>query len=335
MSVYPNIASRLGFAICLTLLVGAQGEEARSAGYPERPVEIIAPYNVGGDSDVAARTFATSAQKMTGKPLVVLNKPGASGTIGSREVANSAPDGYTLMLGRTGSQAILPAISPSQTPYKWDDFTVIGLLEVNPYACMTRAKDFADYAAFIEALRTRGPSLNYGSAGVLTTNDMGPRRMFQLLKIEGKKPTEISYKGTGDAVLGLLQGDVDFACGAIGTFVPHIKSGKLRALFVTTQQRLKSLPDVPTAAEVKLPEMEDIIGWSALYGPPGMPADLIEYWSKALRSVEKDASWIGATEVAGSLPHIRTGDEAKQFVKEQVEMYQKLGKSLDIIDKLR
>lgn len=332
MGVCPNFA-RLGVFVCLTLLAGAQSEEARSANYPERSVEMIAPYNVGGDSDVAARMFAAAAEKVMGKPMVVLNKPGASGTIGSRDAANAKPDGYTLLLGRTGSQAILPAISPTRTPYKWDEFTIIGLLELNPYACMTRAGDYADYAAFAEALRSKGPSLNYGSAGALTTNDMGPRRLFQLLKLEGKKPSEISYKGTGDAVLALLKGDVHFACGAIGPFAPHIKAGKLRALFVSTQRRLESFPDVPTAAEVKLPEMEDIVGWSALYGPPGMSAELVEYWSKALKSVEKDENWTRSTELAGSLPHIRTGAEAKQFVKEQIEMYQKLGKSLDIIDK--
>src|SRR5690606_25705969 len=107
--------------------------------YPNRSITVVAPYSAGGDSDVAARNFGHSVSKALGVPVVVLNRDGASGIIGSNFVITSPPDGYTLLLARVGSQGILPAIMPSLTKYKWDDFTFVGMLELNPYGCVVHA----------------------------------------------------------------------------------------------------------------------------------------------------------------------------------------------------
>lgn len=329
MATKPVLLSVLTAATCL-----AAGASAAKDTYPSHAITLITPYSTGGDSDMAARNFSAVAQKYFGQPVVVVNKPGASGVIGSELGRTAAPDGYTLLLSRPGSQAILPAISPTKTKYKWNDFTPIGLLELNPYGCYVKGdsayKTFKDLET---ALREKGDSLNFGTAGALTTNDMGPRLLFATLKLGNKVPTQIPYKGTGEATSALLAGQIDFSCSSIGPAHGLIKAGNLRALFVTTPERLKSLPDVPTAKELGLGKMEQITGWSGISGPPGMPAELVEKIWKVMEETGKDAKWIGATENAGSIPYMKSPAEAKKFTQNQYEVYHELGKSLDIIDK--
>ena len=130
--VRRQFLSRLlaGAALSATA-IGASTAWAQA--YPNRTITVIAPYSAGGDADLAARNFAAAAQKVLGQTVVVMNRVGASGVIGSAQAIGAPPDGYTLLLGRTGSQSILPAIQPTSTKYKWDDYTFIGMLELNPY----------------------------------------------------------------------------------------------------------------------------------------------------------------------------------------------------------
>lgn len=303
--------------------------------YPSHSITLITPYSTGGDSDLAARNFSLVAQKYFGQPVVVVNKPGASGVIGSEQGRTAAPDGYTLLLSRPGSQAILPAIAPTKTKYKWNDFTPIGLLELNPYGCYVKGDSpYKTYQDFEKALRSKGASMNYATAGALTTNDMGPQVLFSELKLTGKPPTQIPYKGTGEATSALLAGQVDFSCSSIGPAFGLIQAGNLRALFVTTPERLKTLPDVPTTKELGLSKMNQITGWSGISGPPDLPAEIVEKVWKVMAETGKDSKWINATENAGSVPYMKGPKEAHKFIEGQYEVYHELGKSLDIIDKL-
>ncbi len=311
----------------------ASTSAAAQSAYPNRPITLIAPYSTGGDADVAARNFGIAASKVLGQTIVVVNKTGASGVIGSAQVVAAPPDGYTLLLARTGSQAILPAIMPTSTKYKWDDYTFIGTLELNPYGCVVNAKSpnktFDDLAT---ALRTKGKTLNFGTAGSLTTNDMGPRQLFKLLKLTDQVPTQIGYKGTGDAVMSLLGGETEFACGSLGSFMALIKAGRLRALFITNAERMAALPDVPTARELGYTEMEAIVGWSALYGPAKLPADVRDKLVAALKVVATDPAWIAATGQTGSLPYVLSPDETKEFALRQYTLYRTLGEMMNLID---
>lgn len=322
------------FKVVIGTVALAAAAHAAHAAYPEKPITLVAPYSAGGDSDIAARNFAAAAQKALGTPVIVLNKVGASGVIGSAQALQAPPDGYTLLLARPGSQAILPAIMPARTKYKWDDFTMVGLLELNTYGCMTKATSYKTFKEFIEALKRDGKKMNFGTAGLLTTNDMGPRQLFKILKLSpDNTPTQVPFKGTGEASMSLMAGQTQFACGSIGSFLPMIKSGDLRALMVTTPERMPALPDVPTARELNLPEMEHITGWSGIYAPPGLPPDIAQKLFNAIKEIGKDPAWLKATDMSGSVPFIKSPDEAKQFVKSQYEVYRSLGESLNIIDK--
>ncbi len=338
MRIHFDLAGGRGIfaALALTTAVFAAGS-AQAQGYPHRPITLIAPYAVGGDSDMAARNFASAAARALGQSVVVVNKTGASGTIGSAQAVAAPADGYTLLLARPGSQAILPAIMPTMTKYKWDDYSFIGTLELNPYGCVVSSKSpYRTFGELVDALRSKGNTLNFGTAGVLTTNDMGPRQLFKMLKLTDKQtPTQIPYKATSETATSLLGGQTDFACGSMGSFIGLIKGGQLRALMVTTPERMSIFPDVPTARELGYGDMEGIIGWSGIYGPPNLPADVRERLAVAMKAVAADPAWIAGTTQTGSVPYVRSPEETKEFARKQYDLYRSLGEMLDLIDKAK
>ncbi len=330
----PTRLARLLACAAIATLSSTSAPALADGPYPNHPITIVAPYSAGGDADLAARNFAAAAQRVLGQTIIVINKTGASGIIGSAHVVAAAPDGYTLLLARTGSQAILPAIEPTATKYKWDDYTFIGTLELNPYGCMVKAnspyKTFDDLA---RAIRAKGKSLSYATAGTLTTNDMGPRELFKLLKVTQQVPTQIPFKGTGEAALSLMRGETAFSCGSLGSFLNLIKSGDLRALMVTTAERIPSMADVPTARELGFADMEKIVGWSAVYGPAKLPADVRDKLVATLKTVAADPAWQAGTAMTGSLPYVKSPEETKEFARGQYDLYRSLGESLNIIDR--
>lgn len=325
--------NRCGYAI--RLLAGALilmvASTATSAPYPDKPILVVAPFTAGGDSDLAARNLTAVFPKYTGQNGVVLNKVGASGAIGSEYVKKAVADGYTLLLARVGSQATLPALKPDLA-YKWNEFTFLGLLELNPYVCVVRADSpYKTFGDLVEGIRKNPGKLKYSTAGVGTIHEMGPQMLFDILKLGKDAGIQIPYKGGGDATVALMSGEVDINCTNLGTALSFIKSGQLRALMTTTPERYKEIPNVPTAKEVGYPQLERIIGWSALYGPPGMDRKLVAYWGGVLQKVAQDPQWITATERIGSVPRILPPEETARFVKEQFETYDRLGKAIGLV----
>jgi tripartite-type tricarboxylate transporter receptor subunit TctC len=317
----------LVFGGILAVLAGATAAQQ----YPNRPLLIVAPFSAGGDSDLAARNLGAVLPKYLKQNAVVLNKVGASGAIGSEHVKNAAPDGYTLLLARVGSQATLPALKPD-LGYKWNDFTFLGILELNPYVCAVVADSpFRTFGDLVEGIRKNPGKLKYSTAGVGTIHEMGPQLLFDVQKLGKEAAIQIPYKGGGEAATALLGKHVDFGCSNIGTALNFIKNRQLRALLTTTPERFKEIPDVPTAKEAGYPALERIIGWSALYGPPKMDRKLIALWGETLQKVAADSQWIAATEKIGSVPHIKSPEDTAKFVQEQYETYYRLGKSLNIV----
>jgi tripartite-type tricarboxylate transporter receptor subunit TctC len=327
----PVRRSTAAMACVAALAAALLPASAAAQSYPSKPVTIVAPFSAGGDADLAARALAAVLPKYIGQPAIVVNRTGASGAIGSESVARAAPDGYTLLLARVGSQAVLPAMAP-KLPYRWNDFTFLALLELNPYVCMVRAdspvKSFKD---LVEAIRRNPGKLTYSTAGFGTIHEMGPQMLFDLFKLGKDAAVQVPFKGGGDAVIAILAGQTDFGCGNLGPANPQIQAGKLRALLVTLPERYKDIPEVPTAAELGVPQMERIVGWSALYGPPGMSRELVDYWAKVMAQVARDPDWIRATEKIGSVPRVLSPADTARFVREQVENYERLGKAVGIV----
>jgi len=303
---------------------------ATAQAFPERPVTVVVPFTTGGDADLSARNLAPALQKVIGQPVVVLNRAGASGSIGSQVVKEAKPDGYTLLLARIGSQALLPALQRNLS-YRWDDFTFLGLLERNPFVCAVHADSpYRTFADLVEAMKKTPGKLNYSTSGPGTILNLGPQMMFDVLKLGPEAAVQIVYKGGGDAALAVLSRDVDFNCGNLTSLIGNLKGGRMRALFTTTAQRWPDIPDVPTVRELGYPQLEAIIGWSALYGPPGMTAEMTAYWREALAKVAADPQWIAGTQRIGGMPSVMTPADTRRFVAGQFQLYERIGKQLGI-----
>ncbi len=298
--------------------------------YPNRPITLIAPYAAGGDSDASGRNLAAVAVKYMGQSLVVQNIVGASGIIGSQRVRTSVPDGYTLLIARGGSQAISPALD-SKTPYKWNDFTFISLLDFNPVACVVKGdsphKSMKD---LLEALKAQPGKLNYATAGPGTTQHMAVEVLLRSAGLPSNSAEQIGYKGGGEATAAVLSGQVQFLCNNLPTLGGQLKAGTMRGLLTTTSERLKEYPDIPTARELGLTPMEQVMGWSGLYGPPGLPPEVVSKWAEVLKRVAQDPDWIRGNAGFGAIPAIRSSADTEKFAREQVELYEKLGTALGL-----
>ncbi len=298
--------------------------------YPNKPITVIAPFAAGGDSDLSARNLANVVPKHLGQPLVVVNRPGASGVIGSQQVRTSPADGYTLLLARIGSQAITPALDP-KTPYQWSDFTFLTVLELNPFVCVVKADaPWKSLTELIEEWKRNPGKLNYASAGEGTIQHLGPQLLFNIIGLPKDTAVHVPYKGGGEATTALIAGQVQFICNNLTTILSHIRNGAFRALMITTTQRLKELPDVPTARELGYPRLEAITGWSALYGPPGLSKDVVARWTEAMQRIAQDPDWLAGNVKIGGIPAVRSPEETEKFAREQYLLYEGLAHSLGL-----
>jgi tripartite-type tricarboxylate transporter receptor subunit TctC len=315
--------------ISLVTLLAASG--AGHGQYPSKPVTLVVPFSAASDADLAARNLAEHAVKYLGnQPIVVVNQPGASGAIGTAAVRNAPADGYTLLLARIASQVILPA-TDAATPYRWNDFTLLSVLEVNPYVCAVKAdapwKSMKELAGDIAK---RPGQLNFATVGAGTLQNFGPQYFFSLLGLPKDAATGVPYKGSGELTTALLGGHVQFACSNLGALLPYFRSGALRALMTTTRERLKELPEAPTARALGWPEMEKLGAWSALAGPPRLPKEAVERWTDALAKLARDPGWLDRNEKLGGIPAIRSPAETEAFVREQYELYEGLARRLGL-----
>jgi len=315
------------FAVALLALTSAG---AVAQDYPNKPITLIAPYAAGGDSDASGRNLSAVVSKYLGQPVIVQNIVGASGTIGSQRVRTAAPDGYTLLVARGGSQAINPALD-SSTPYKWNDFTFLSLLDFNPVACVVKGDSpYKTMKDLLAALKAEPGKLNYATAGPGTTQHLAVEILLKTAGLPSSSAVMIGYKGGGEATQAILTGTVQFLCNNLPTLGGQLKAGTMRGLMTTTSERLKEYPEIPTARELDLLPMEDVMGWSGLYGPPGLPADVVNKWVDVLKKVAQDPDWAKGNATFGAIPAIRSPQETEKFAREQFELYTRLGTALGL-----
>jgi tripartite-type tricarboxylate transporter receptor subunit TctC len=303
---------------------------AVAQGYPTRPIQFVIPFAAGGDSDLSGRNVAQHASKyLNNTPIVAVNRVGASGAIGATSVRNAVPDGYTLLVGRIATHAILPALE-SKLPYKWNEFTMLSLIELNPYVCFVKSDSPHKTAADLIGVIRRNPGkLNFATAGVATSQNMAAQYLMTLAGLTKDHAVGIHYKGGGEVTVAVLGGQVDFACNNAPTVIPQVKAGRLRALFVTPV-RIQDLPDVPSGREAGYPDMEKIVGWTALMGPGKLPKAIVNRWSEVFARLAKDPDWQAGNARIGGVAAIRSPAETEQFVREQYELYDKLVTALGI-----
>jgi tripartite-type tricarboxylate transporter receptor subunit TctC len=299
-------------------------------GYPSKPITFVIPFAAGGDSDLSGRNVAAHASKyLNNQPIVAVNRIGASGAIGTMAVKNAPADGYTLLVARIATHAILPALE-SKLQYKWNEFTMLSLIELNPYICFVKGDaPFRSADELVSEIRKNPGKLNFSTAGVGTSQNMAAQYFMTLAGLTKDHAVGIHYKGGGEVTAAVLGGQVNFACNNAPTVISQVKGGALRALFVTPS-RLAELPEVPNAAETGFPDMNKIVGWTALMGPPGLPKDVVERWTDTFQRLAKDSDWQQGNARIGGIAAIRSPAESERFVREQYELYDKLVATLGI-----
>lgn len=313
-------------AVLAALAAGA----AHAQGYPSKPITFIIPFAAGGDSDLSGRNVAAHAAKyLNNTPIIALNRTGASGAIGAMAVRNAAPDGYTLLVARIATHAILPALE-SKLQYKWNEFTMLSLIELNPYVCFVKSDSaYKDAKDLVAAIRASPGKLNFATAGVGTSQNMAAQYFLTLAGLTKDHAVGIHYKGGGEVTSAVLGGQVQFACNNAPTVIPQVKAGAVRPLFVTPT-RLAEIPDAPSGTEAGFPDMNKIVGWTALMGPPGLPKEVVDKWTDVFARLAKDAEWQLGNSRIGGIAAIRSPAESEQFVREQYELYDKLITALGI-----
>jgi tripartite-type tricarboxylate transporter receptor subunit TctC len=241
-------------------------------GYPNKPVRLVAPFVPGGPTDIVARVVAQKLGQNLGQTVVVDNRGGASGAIGCEIVARSAPDGYTLMIGSSGNLAVAPALF-AKLPYDpAKDFQPITQTTAGPQIVVANPSVAAKSMQELIALaRAKPGGLNYASGGAGTTTQLGPE-LFK--SMAGVDIVHVPYKGTGQALTDVMSGQVQMMMSSLLPAMPHVKSGKLRGLAVTSMKRSAALPDIPTVAESGVPGFETT-SWHGMVVPAGTPKAIV------------------------------------------------------------
>jgi tripartite-type tricarboxylate transporter receptor subunit TctC len=268
------------FAIATAIGLAAGINGAAAQNYPNRAITLVIPFAPGGSTSIVGRGIADKISELLGEKVVVDNRPGAGGTIGTKAVAKSEPDGYTLLLGYTGTLAIGPSLYKNVGYDPRKDFAPIGLIGNAPNSLVVNpsfpAKTVAELVAYA---KTNPGKVNFGSAGAGTASHITGE---YFARSAGITLVHVPYKGTGPALTDLLGGHIPMAFAPIPASHPNVSAGKLRALAVTSITRSGLLPDVPTMMEAGLPGFDASL-YYGLAAPAGTPRPIIDKLNKALR----------------------------------------------------
>lgn len=315
-------------------LVAAAAPPDAEAPYPSEPVKLVAPFSAGGSADASARLLAVHAPRhLPNKQasIVVENRPGASGAIGTTAVARAAPDGLTLLLARTASSAILPAMDP-RTPYAWDEFTFLGLLHETPFVvCVGADAPWRRLGDLVGALREAPGRLSFATSGPATVLDLGVRQFFASAGLPIDAGTAIPFRGGAEAVAAVVSGQAHFVGCGVTDAMAALSARTVRALVLGGRDgNAALLPGVPTAKEADVESLAAITGWSAVFGPDALPANVTEAWARAIASLASDRAWVEATRKTGSAPRLWSPDATRDFLRAQIALYGDLAKRLGL-----
>jgi len=301
------------------LLCLAAGPLAAQEAFPSKPIRFIVPYAAGGTTDLVARTVGARMAQTLGQPVIIENRAGAGGNIGMDAVAKSAPDGYTVGMGAISTNALNPHIYKKMPFDPRKDFTAIGQLGNSTIVLEVGAalpvKNVDELLAHVR----KNPGLPYATAGAGTSMHLAGVLFAQISKTDW---VHVPYKGSAPLITDLIGGQVPVAFDNLPASLPHIQSGKLRALAVAGAQRSPALPDVPTLAEAGLKDYA-VEPWFGVYGPSGLPAAVAQRLSKALEDALAEPAVKDKLLAAGFTPRSSTAAEFDALSKRE---YERLGK---------
>jgi tripartite-type tricarboxylate transporter receptor subunit TctC len=319
-----RLALRAACALAAFVLAVPAWAQPRDAAtpYPNRPVRLVVGFSAGGPSDIIGRVLAQRLSEPLGQPVLVENRPGASGNIAAESVAKAPADGYTILLGALGSASVSYALERSTLRYDLRaDFAPIMIVAAVPFVLVVNptvpARSLSEFIAYAKA---RPGQLGYASGGANTPQRLAAE-MFKLRT--GIDMFHVPYKGGGQAMTDLVGGQVLTAFEAMPAALPHIKSAKLRPLAVATAQRASTLPDVPTMGEAGLPGFE-VAGTFAMLSPAGTPKPIIDRLNAELARILQVPDVQERLLQQGAFATVTTPEEAARRIQSEIAMWAKV-----------
>jgi tripartite-type tricarboxylate transporter receptor subunit TctC len=314
-------------ACAIFAFAALQAGSAAAQAYPAKPVRLMVPFPPGGSTDIVARIVAQKLGAQLGQQLVIENRGGAGGTLGTAVVAKAPPDGYTLVVGTTSTHVVAPSVYQKLEYDPVKDFAPISLIGTTPYLLVVNpnvpAKSVQDLVALMKA---QPGKLNYASAGVGSTTHLA---MEMLKGASSTYALHIPYNGNGPAGTAVVSGQVEILFGSLPAVLPHAKSGRVRPLAVGTPKRSPSLPDVPTVAESGYPGFDASL-WLAIMAPAGTPAPIIERLHKEVVTAVSSKEASELLDKNGAEPLTSTPAELAAMVKDGVAKYAKVVKDAGV-----
>ena len=305
----------------LLAIAGLTTSAASQAAWPERPITLIIPAAPGGTTDIAARLISEKLGAALGTTIVIENKAGAAGIIGTQALTRAAPDGYTLIMGNIGPNSINYSLYKN-LPYKATDFAPITLVIAVPNILVVNSKSpYTSVKELVDAIKN-DPKGNYsfGSSGTGQSPHLSSEMFTQRT---GITMTHIPYKGMGPAVTALLGGQVTFLIDNLPSSISFIRSGQFRALAITGDQRSPQLPDVPTMAEAGIKDMV-VTAWFGLFAPAGTPPEIVNKIQQATSKVLEMPEIRSRFVEMGGTPGGNTPAEFAAFVNKERESWKKI-----------
>lgn len=328
--IFTIMQRKLSSTIILSLaavLVGVSASACAQNIFPNKPIRLIVPFTPGGVTDTSGRLIADQLSRRIGQQIIVENKPGASGNIGSAMVANSEPDGYTLALGFDGTMVINPHIY-SNIPFDTiKDFAPIGKIGDTVLILVAYPKFEAQTLKEIIALSKQPDrTVNFGSSGIASPQHIAVELLNQQT---GSKLVHVPYKGGGQAMIDVQAGVIPLVYTAVAGAYPYIKSGRLNAVAVSSKQRAPSLPDVPTFIESGVPDFV-ASGWVGIFAPAKTPRPVVDYLNKELNAVLSTPEVKAKLETLGITATPGTPEQFSSEIASDLARYAKVIKEADI-----
>ncbi len=303
------------------LLLSVASMTALAQAYPNKPARIINNYTPGGTTDYVARAMATKLSEALGQAFTVENKPSANGTVGSQEAARAKPDGYTLLFSTSGHTSIPMALMGPKLPFNPREFTPIILLIISNQTFVVHPSlGVKNIPEFVKLMKANPGKYSYGSAGPGTPNHLG----VELFKyMAGIDLQHIPYKGGSQAVVDLVAGRTQFMLNSNASLVPHIRAGKIIPIAVSANSRSTAVPDVLPIAQQGYPDF-DIATWYGMFGPPGLPRDIVLRLNAVMNSALKAPDIIKSFDVQGAEPVGGTPEDLGRKMLGEYERWKKV-----------
>src|SRR6056297_2283918 len=293
------------------------------AEYPERPINMVIPYGAGGATDISARTIAEPLGNAVGGTLVMSNITGAGGATGSVAVQNAKPNGYTMLFARVGSHSVNPAMKAT-LPYTLDDFRFVTVYEINPFACaVSSGSDIMSMEDLVA--QAKGDGVSYSSSGVGSLLHLAGAMVLREFGIENplEAATHIPQKGGGAAATAVLNGTATFICTNSSALASFVANEQLDPILVTTAEPVPGF-DAPTSADVGKPQLEQLVGWTGIAGPAGLPDDVAAKWGDWMATATQDENFLTKMTERGSVIELMSPEEANEFIETQYNTFRKL-----------